>query len=465
MPNRTIPRVRGRVFPGIRPTLAALAAALMLVVGLALPAAAAPPASGPPTDDGPTAAAWGAGWLASQLDANVPLQVFGSPDWGSTVEAGLALAQTGVAPGTLAEVWDAVVADRDLVVAPLGSDDPGRLARVVLLATLTGADPRSVGGGAGADLVARLEATIRTDGADAGLYGSADPTYDGAFRQGLAIAALSAAGGTVDPAAPAWLLAQQCADGAWMPYRADTSVPCAIDTDLFVGPDSNSTALGIVGLVRAGAGDAAVEAGLGRLDADQAADGGWGFYAGDPTDPNSTAIVLQAYSTAGRQPGGAATSALLSFQVGCDADPADRGGFASAFSDGAPDVLATVQAVPGAAGQAIPGTAGQPAAPPLDCDPDETTTTTTTTTEPPAPTTSAAPPVVEGTQVVDPGTSVMGSSAVATPASTASAQGASALARTGSDPSGPAALGALLLAAGTVLLLVRRGLRPEGARR
>lgn len=461
MPNRTSSRVRGRVFPGTPSTLTALAAALVLVVAAALPAAAAPPPSGPPTDDGPTAASWGAGWLASQLEAGIPLEVFGSPDWGSTVEAALALAQTGVAADTLAAAWDAVVANRDTVVAPAGADDPGRLARVILLALLIGQDPRAVGDGADADLVARLEATIRTDGPDAGLYGSGDPTYDGTFRQGLAIAALSAAGGTVDASAPAWLLAQQCDDGAWMPYRSDLSQPCAVDMTLFVGPDSNSTALGVVGLVRAGTGAEAVAAGLAHLAAVRTSEGGWGFYPGDPADPNSTAVVLQAYATVGQAAPAEAVASLLSFQVGCDADPADRGGFASAFSGGAPDILATVQAVPGAAGQAIPGTAGRPAAEPLDCEPEETTTTTTTT-EAPAPTTSSVPAEVESVQVVDPGASVLGTSA-ATPETTSS-PGTGTLARTGSDPSGQVALGTVLLAVGIAALVACRGLRSESTR-
>ena len=48
--------------------------------------------------------------------------------------------------------------------------------------------PTSFGG---TNLVARLLATQRTTGTDAGLFGAQDPTFDGAYRQGLALAALA----------------------------------------------------------------------------------------------------------------------------------------------------------------------------------------------------------------------------------------------------------------------------------
>ena len=54
-----------------------------------------------------------------------------------------------------------------------------------------------------------------------GLYGSSDPTYDGVFRQSLAILGLHAAGQTPDPTAIDWLLDQQCADGGFSSYNAD----------------------------------------------------------------------------------------------------------------------------------------------------------------------------------------------------------------------------------------------------
>ena len=79
------------------------------------------------------------------------------------------------------------------------------------------------------------------------------------------------------------------------------------------------------------------------------ADGGWGFFAGTDTDPNSTAGVLQALVTlgvAGQQRFAGSTAATLAFQLGCAAPIADRGAFTYPGSDDAPNLFATVQAVP-----------------------------------------------------------------------------------------------------------------------
>lgn len=460
---------------GIRGLLGLVAATAVLVgagttIGWTPSAGAAAGApTGPPATDGPTAAAVGASWLATQLDTSLPLNVFGSPDWGTTLEAALALAQTGVGTDRAAAVLAAVAANRESVVAPGGTDNPGRLSRTILLAHLLGGDPRAVGTAPGADLVARLEATRRTAGADAGLYGEGDPTYDGAFRQGLALAALDAVGVAPDPSAPAWLVAQQCADGSWMPYRADLAVACAFDGTLFVGPDSNSTALALVGLHVTGTA-APVPAGVGWLVDHQNDDGGWGFYPGDPSDPNSTALGRQALVTLGAT--GTAGSAdplpaLLAFQLGCASATGERGAFTGPFSNGAPDLLSTVQAVPGALGAPIPGTAGAvvEALPAVDCTATTTSTTTTSTTSTStttAPTTTSttaapqpAPPVVAGATQTATGAGTSATSSTSSGGGTA-ATGGARLAATGApaDRLVPLALGLVL--AGSALLVVRR---------
>lgn len=380
------------------------------------------------TADGPTAAEHAVAWLATQFDAGIPIQNFGSPDWGVTLDATLGMVATGSGGAQVDAAWAALLADRESAVAPGGVDSPGRLARAILLAAALGEDPRAVGAAPGADLVARLEATRRTTGADAGLFGSGDPTYDGAFRQGYAIAALVAAGATPDPSSISWLLAQQCGPdgdpGAWMPYRSDLSVPCAPNPALFVAPDTNATAAALTGLSATGQGATAIDAALGWLDTVQESDGGWGQQVGYGTDPNSTALVLQALIAvdAADDPrfadqGAGPLAALLSFQLGCDAPEADRGAFTFPGSNEAPNGFATAQAIAPAAGVSVPFTGG-PVAPgvtPLDCTPATTTTTTTTTvpgstTSVPASTTSTpgstsstvpAPQVAGERQVAD----------------------------------------------------------------
>ncbi|MGA6167175.1 hypothetical protein [Amycolatopsis magusensis] len=240
-----------------------------------------------------------------------------------------------------------------------GQDDPGRVGYVLLAAVAGKQNPRQFGGD---NLVDRLLATQRADG----LFGSADPTYDGAFRQGLALAALKAAKVPAThpqvAAATAWLTGQQCANGLWQAYRADTAVPCATaDPAAFAGPDTNSTGMAVQGLAAYGKLPAAKKV-LSSLAAVRSADGGFAYIAapGQASDPNSTALAIQAIVAAGGKPGNA-YAALASFQLGC-ADPvADRGAF---FYPGsrAVNLLATVQAVPAAAGKAFPLAPSTPSA-------------------------------------------------------------------------------------------------------
>jgi hypothetical protein len=253
------------------------------------------------------------------------------------------------------------------------------LATVILVAQAMGVDPTTFGGTAPVNnLVARLEATQQTSGADAGLFGTADPVYDGAFRQGLSLMALANAGlSNADPVVAAgvtWLQNQQCSDGGWQGYRSDLSTPCpAPDPATFAGPDTNSTSLAVQALVTTGS----------TFDVDptsffesaQNPDGGFGLI-GAPTeaaDADSTGEVVQALVALGElgnpaftESGGATPlTALASFQLGCSAPKAKRGAFAfQPKSDGAlkPDLLATLQAVPGAAEVAFPLPAQTPTA-------------------------------------------------------------------------------------------------------
>ncbi len=297
-------------------------------------------------------AAWnGSSWLTEQLGASTPLEGFGGPDWGVTLDAGTALAAVEAAFDTtnlaLPDLWDALVADREAAVQVSGIDDPGRLAKAILLAVAIGEDPHSVGSDPGSDLVARLVALEQPAGDDAGLFGSASPTYDGAFRQGLALRALAAVGVTPTQASVDWLLNQQCDDGAWMSYRADLSTPCAFDGLAFIGPDSNSTASAVQALQTLEVPTSPLDWSDGEdwlLD-NRNPDGGWGFFPGDPSDPNSTASALQALVTAtDRSIYPSAAEALIGFQIACSAGT-DPGAFEVGFAPGFGDLMATTQVV------------------------------------------------------------------------------------------------------------------------
>lgn len=137
---------------------------------------------------------------------------------------------------------------------------------------------------------------------DRGLFGAGDPTYDGVYRQSAALLGLAAAGAEIPPSAVAWLLRQQCPDGSFAAYRADTSGPCPpSDAATFTGPDSNSTAIAAMALLYGGAavprradrlraGAAAIR----WLRSQQGAGGGWTWIRGLQADSVSTAMATAA---------------------------------------------------------------------------------------------------------------------------------------------------------------------------
>lgn len=162
-----------------------------------------------------------------------------------------------------------------------------------------------------------------------GLYGSADPTYDGVWRQSLALLAQDTVG--VKPAAEAvdWLVGQQCGTGAFAAYRADDSAECDGKTPI----DTNSTAAAVQALAALGGHDGEVGKAVRWLKDVQNEDGGWGYQAGGASDANSTSVVIGAFVAAGDEPaeqkkgGDSPYEALRALSVPCDED----GGGAFAF--------------------------------------------------------------------------------------------------------------------------------------
>ena len=375
-------------------------AALTVAVGLLVPALAAGAGTARP-DDADRRPATGAAWLADQLAPGGYIEgVGGAPSYGSTMQTALALAAAGTEEGA----FDAIVAF--LVDDPLAAVDDGggevlvqSLGTLLLVLDAAGVDPTDVGG---TDLVALLEGTLGLH--TPGLYGATDPSFDGAYRQSLALLGLLSAGVTPPQVAVDWLVDQQCdaatpaAEGGWEPYRASTAVPCtAPDPDLFVGADTNQTALAVQALATLGV--TPDHDALGFLAAAQADDGGFPYLTGGTVDPNSTALVIQALAAvlgpdgvAGFDgPGGDPLGSLLAWQVPCGAPEA--GAFTSPFSDGEPDQFASQQGVWGAAlatfplGEVTFVDAGDPCA---EVAPTTTTTAPTSTTAPVTSTTAAA---------------------------------------------------------------------------
>ncbi|MEU1807186.1 prenyltransferase/squalene oxidase repeat-containing protein [Streptomyces sp. NPDC019937] len=183
-----------------------------------------------------------------------------------------------------------------------------------------------------------------------GPYGTKDPTFDGVWRQSLALLAQDATG--VKPAASAidWLAGQQCADGGFAAYRADTGKAC----DPKKGEFTDATGAAIQALAAVGGRSAAVEKGIGWLKQSQNEDGGWGMNPGGPSDANSTSVAVGAFAATGLDPvevahrtsGKAPYDALLGLQLDCSAKAAQRGAFAYTAGKGEPAAndLATVSA-------------------------------------------------------------------------------------------------------------------------
>ncbi|MFF3242260.1 prenyltransferase/squalene oxidase repeat-containing protein [Streptomyces sp. NPDC002870] len=191
-----------------------------------------------------------------------------------------------------------------------------------------------------------------------GLYGTVDPTYDGVWRQSLALLAQDTVG--VKPAAKAvdWLTGQQCDGGAFPAYRADATKPCDAKLPL----DSNASAAAVQALAALGGQDATVKKTVGWLKSVQNADGGWGYNPGGASDANSTSIVIGALAAAGEKPDGVKSKggktpydALLTFAQPCGG----KDGGAFVFQPKQPGMVAdsTAAAVLGAHGKGLVVTA------------------------------------------------------------------------------------------------------------
>ncbi|MFJ4332493.1 MULTISPECIES: prenyltransferase/squalene oxidase repeat-containing protein [unclassified Streptomyces] len=201
--------------------------------------------------------------------------------------------------------------------------------------------------------------------APAGLYGTTDPRYDGVWRQSLALLAQDTAGVVPSSTAVKWLTDQQCANGAFAPFRADPAPACDAKTPV----DTNNTAAAVQALWAVGGHGDVVEDALGWLKSVQNEDGGWGYSPGTPSDANSTSVVIGALAATETDPGKVVKDgkspydALLTFALPC---AKDKGAGAFAFQpdkDGKllPNADATAAGVLGALGKGLVTEAGDKA--------------------------------------------------------------------------------------------------------
>ena len=241
---------------------------------------------------------------------------------------------------------------------------PNRPARLFLAITGFVAGTALAAGSAGTAFAASSTAipataapaaVTTTNASDIGLFGVQDPTYDGVYRQSLALIALVSTGHTPDAKAVSWLLSQQCADGAFTAYRADPSVACTAGQE-----DENATALAIQALVVLGKPAANAVAALKHF---QLSDGGFydnTAFGAPASDANSTGLALSALAAAGIDPASVTSSGksgddyLRSVQLDCSATTGAGAYDYQPEATLAANDYATVQAALGQLGKALP---------------------------------------------------------------------------------------------------------------
>ncbi len=196
----------------------------------------------------------------------------------------------------------------------------------------------------GLSAISTAPAANAASSSDIGLFGSGDPTYDGVIRQSLALMAYAADGVAPPPESVTWLLKQQCPDGGFQSYRANTSTACLPgDWTNAIGEDTNSTGLAAAALAALGKTTEATSAREWLRPLQSPTDGGFPWFPGkdangdSPSDANSTAFALLATNAVNilpadvMAPGSTKTAVdyLSSVQIACTSTSAD-GAFAYA---------------------------------------------------------------------------------------------------------------------------------------
>lgn len=183
----------------------------------------------------------------------------------------------------------------------LAKGDAGRVAKVLRTAIATGQNPRNF---AGVDLITELEPQFDTA---TGLYHSQN-----LFRNSLALIALQEAGRPIPEKAGAALLQQQHSDGCW---------GWGVGGDI---TDTDTTGLVLQALsgMNHSVDDPAIDKCVRALHGHQNEDAGWGARWDDPSNSDSTALVIVGLAALKLDPASAAwrksnispVAALLAFQ-------------------------------------------------------------------------------------------------------------------------------------------------------
>ncbi|NNM46066.1 hypothetical protein [Knoellia koreensis] len=393
-------------------------------------------------------------------------------DYGVTADAVLALDAAG-AGQTEATATTSYLAEHAVDYIGFGDKTEvaaGPVAKLLLVASAQGVDPRAFGG---YDLVATLESLAKPNGkyADQSKYGD----YSNLFSQSLAIMALDRAGRPVPAQAVSFLRAQQCPGGGFRlfyPATGDQGAPCTDAT----AADPDATAMAVQALIAvASTSDSGAAAGLDYLASRQGADGGIG--GGGPQtqrNANTTGLAGQAFLAGGRKAQARLAAEFLgNLQYDCSFPSTLRGGIAydqtafgaqkAAGSKAEPadqDRRSTTQAILALAGTplyAVSATGADANAPALTCAAPTTSTSGTPSTS--SSSSSSTSSSTDGTSTTaapgEPGEPGAGGSGDAGNQPVASSTPAG-LAFTGANLAVTLALAVLLLAAGAAAIAVAR---------
>jgi prenyltransferase beta subunit len=314
-----------------------IAAALSLTVGVVAVSAS-------PKAKESRAVSRGASWLVGQVQPNG--SVLGTAGVNFDVTAQTALALSGTTEARVAHAVAIYLSKhvQQYVNNSLNpaskSDNAANLAMLVKIAQSTKTQRQFHE----STLIFKILQTQQSSG----LFGVQDPTYNGTLRQGLIISALRGAG--VKSNTPAmtkatnWLLAQQCPGGG---FSEDAALdPCTGLASNFQGPDTNATALALVGLASVGLiSSPAAKHAITWLRSQETAQAGWGFYSGNTTDSNSTAIVAGALHAMGASPASSAFAKGGATPITCIERYQTASGAFVYQAGSSPDIISTYEAV------------------------------------------------------------------------------------------------------------------------
>jgi hypothetical protein len=262
----------------------------------------------------------GGAWLAAQLEDGLLIGEFG-PEYGPSIDAGLALAEAGNATGLSAVDTALRGAITSYITGEaygdVGSTYAGATAKAATFATVAGSDPESYGG---VDLVSRLEDVVSTTAPitgrieDVSSYGD----YANVISQSFASRALTTVGSDLADEATAFLLDQQCGAGYFrFGLTTDKTSPqqgCvagAADS----AADLDATSITVINLLSTpGASPdaiAAARSGAAWLETQQAADGSFGAGSDDGVNANTTGLAGWAMGEAGKASAATAAAGWL----------------------------------------------------------------------------------------------------------------------------------------------------------